>query len=93
MQGTQKVVETAFNVRVDYRLNDKWSFYGRAFHDSGTSDAPETVSGRVLHLESKPTNGLFNLQGIVKDRWINEFKFGYNAATSRVNGVLPTESR
>ena len=35
-----------------------------------------------------PTNAVFNLQAVVSDRTINEFKFGYNAAPTQVNGVL-----
>jgi len=38
---------------------------------------------------SKVSNAIFNLQGILSDRTTNEFKFGYNAAPTRIEAVLP----
>ena len=46
------------------------------------------MAGRFLHVTDNPTNVVFNLQAVVSDRTINEFKFGYNAAPTQVNGVL-----
>ena len=88
LQATQKVTEDAVNARFDFKLSDNWSTYVRVSHDQGTSDQPETVAGRVLHVENNPTNAVFNLQGVLSDRTLNEFKFGYNAAPTQVNGVL-----
>jgi hypothetical protein len=60
------------------------------FHDQGVSDAPDSVSGRVVHTEANPSNAVFNLQGVLTDRTTNEFKFGYNAAPTQIAGVVPT---
>jgi hypothetical protein len=66
----------------------QWSSYVRVFHDQGTSDAPNSVSGQVIHTEANPSNAVFNLQGVLSDRTTNEFKFGYNAAPTRLVGVV-----
>jgi hypothetical protein len=90
LQATQQVREHSFSGRLDLRLSDKWSSYARVFHDQGTSDQPEGVSGRVVHITDNPTNAVFNLQGLLSDRIVNEFKFGYNAAPSNIVGQAPT---
>src|SRR6185503_304181 len=89
LQTPQIVTETAASGRFDLRLSQKWSSYVRVFHDQGKSDAPDSVSGRVVHTEANPSNAVFNLQGILSDRTTNEFKLGYNAAPTRIAGVLP----
>jgi hypothetical protein len=90
LQTPQAVTETAFSGRVDVRFNNKWSSYVRVFHDQGTSDAPDSVSGRVVHTEANPSNAVFSLQGILSDRTTNEFKLGYNKAPTQIAGVIPT---
>jgi hypothetical protein len=89
LQTPQQVTETAASGRVDLRLSDRWSSYVRVFHDQGVSDAPDSVSGRVVHTEANPSNAVFNLQGVLSDRTTNEFKFGYNAAPTNIAGVVP----
>src|SRR5262249_53722635 len=85
-QTPQKVTETAASGRFDVRFSPKWSSYVRVFHDQGTSDAPDSVSGRVVHTEANPSNAVFNLQALLSDRTTNEFKFGYNGAPTRLVG-------
>jgi hypothetical protein len=89
LQTPQTVTETAGSGRFDLKMNNRWSSYGRVFHDQGVSDAPDSVSGRVVHTEANPSNAIFNLQGVLSDRTTNEFKFGYNAAPTRIVGVVP----
>src|SRR5262245_55562984 len=86
LQTPQQVTETAFSGRFDMRFTPRWSSYVRVFHDQGRSDAPDSVSGRVVHTEANPTNAVFNLQGILSERTTNEFKLGYNAAPTRLRG-------
>jgi len=90
LQTPQIVSETAASGRFDIKVNNRWSSYVRVFHDQGVSDAPDSVSGRVVHTEANPSNAVFNLQGVLSDRTTNEFKFGYNAAPTRINGVVPS---
>ncbi len=89
LQTPQEVTETAFSGRFDFRVSTKWSSYVRVFHDQGRSDAPDSVSGRIVHTEANPSNAVINLQGIVSERTTNEFKFGVNAAPTRIAGLLP----
>jgi hypothetical protein len=89
LQTPQIVSETAASGRFDIKMNNRWSSYVRVFHDMGISDAPDSVSGRVVHTEANPSNAIFNLQGVLSDRTTNEFKFGYNAAPTQIAGVVP----
>src|SRR5205085_12669537 len=46
LQGSQQVRENSFSGRVDFRLNNNWAVYARGFHDQGTNDEPQGVTGR-----------------------------------------------
>jgi hypothetical protein len=81
-QATQNVHEDAYSARLDYRISDNWSSYARVFHDQAKSLDPQDVSGRFFAITINPTNAIFNVQGILSDTTINEFKFGYNSAPS-----------
>ena len=89
LQTPSEVRENAYSARFDIRFNNRWSSYVRVFGDQGRSDAPDSVSGRVVHTEASPRNAVFNLQGMLSDRTTNEFKFGYNAAPTRIRGDVP----
>ena len=89
LQGLQKVKEDAFSLRLDYRFNNRWSMYARGFHDQGTNNQPEGVSGRVVSITDNPSNAVFNLQGLLSDRTTNDLKIGYNSAPTRINGIAP----
>jgi len=85
-QATQHVQEDAFSLRLDLRLNSTWSNYIRFFRDSGTNDEPQGVTGRRFLTTSKPTNFVYNLQGILGSA-TNDLKFGYNAAKTTASGA------
>jgi hypothetical protein len=89
LQGRENTREDAVNARVDFKFTDNWSSYIRVSHDRGTSDRPEGVSGRVVHITDNPTNAVFNLQGVLSASTINEFKLGYNHVPSTITGVAP----
>jgi Carboxypeptidase regulatory-like domain len=86
-QATQLVRENSFSGRVDFKINNDWSSYVRVFHNSGTNDEPQGVTGRRFLTSIDPTNAVFNLQGLLGLNTINEFKVGYNGAPSRSDGV------
>ncbi len=92
LQDNEKVDEKAFAARIDYQLNPSHKLYMRFFRDEGTDIAPEGISGRVTSIEAVPQNGVAGFQSILKKdgSLINEFKFGYNAARTRINGQAPT---
>jgi hypothetical protein len=89
LQGTQRVREHAVSGRLDFKLTQSWSSYVRVFHDQGTNNQPEGVTGRNVHITDNPTNAVFNLQGLLSDTMTNEFKFGYNAAPTQIEGQAP----
>ncbi len=89
LQGLQEVRENALSARLDFKLNDRWSMYGRAFHDQGTNNQPEGVSGRTVKITDNPSNAILNLQGLLSSNITNELKIGYNAAPTRINGLAP----
>jgi hypothetical protein len=90
LQGLQQVRENAFSARLDFKFNDRWSAYMRAFHDQGRNNQPEGVSGRTVRITDDPSNGVFNLQGLVSDTITNELKIGYNSAPTRIDGLAAT---
>ncbi|HXD15871.1 MAG TPA: TonB-dependent receptor, partial [Vicinamibacterales bacterium] len=89
LQTVQHVTENAFSARVDFKANDSWSSYIRLFRDTGTNNEPQGVTGRIFHTTAKPTNAVFNLQGILNGGLTNELKFGYNAAQTTEQGLAP----
>src|SRR5215475_2402151 len=89
-QATNIVDENSVALRLDYRINAKNSTYFRYFRDQGTNDQPEGVTGRRVLIRSVPQNGVFGLQSVLSPTLLNEFKFGYNSALSRINGVAPS---
>jgi hypothetical protein len=90
LQGVQDVREDAYSARLDFHLTNQWTSYVRVFHDQGKSLQPEGVSGRVVRITANPSNAIWQLQGLLSNTTINEFKVGYNAAPTRINGVAPT---
>jgi hypothetical protein len=89
LQTAQKVQENAFSARLDFKATQSWSSYIRVFRDNGTNNEPQGVTGRIFQTTAKPTNAVFNLQGLLGTSMTNEFKFGYNAAKSTERGVAP----
>jgi len=89
LQGVQDVRENAFSSRIDVKLNTAWTSYVRVLHDQGTNVQPEGVTGRSVSITDNPTNAVFTLQGALSDRTTNQFKLGYNAAPTRINGLAP----
>jgi Carboxypeptidase regulatory-like domain len=90
LQDEAKTDENAFSLRLDYKYNDKNNFYLRFFRDEGTDDRPEGVSGRRVTIEAVPQNGVLGWQSIIGTNKVNEFRLGYNAARTRINGFAPT---
>lgn len=87
VQASAQVNETAYAFRVDHRFNSQHSMYFRYFRDQGTNNQPEGVSGRRVNFVDNPQNGVIALQSVLKPTLLNEFKFGYNSAFTRTNGI------
>ncbi|HKG98330.1 MAG TPA: hypothetical protein VKA97_10965, partial [Pyrinomonadaceae bacterium] len=74
----------------DYRFNTRHSAYFRFFRDQGSNDQPEGVTGRRVAIKAVPQNGVLAVQSLLTPTLLNEFKFGYNSAYTRINGQAPT---
>lgn len=90
LQSTNQVNEDSMALRVDYRFNQRHSAYFRFFRDQGTNNQPEGVTGRRIAIRSVPQNGVLAFQSLLSPTILNDFKFGYNSALSRINGIAPT---
>jgi hypothetical protein len=89
-QATNIVNENSVAFRFDYRFNTSQSMYFRFFRDQGTNDQPEGVTGRHIAIKSVPQNAVLAWQSLLSPTVLNEAKFGYNSAYSRINGIAPT---
>ena len=89
LQASNKVSENSVALRVDHRFNTRDSIYFRFFRDQGTNDQPEGVTGRHIAIKSTPQNAVLAWQSLLSPTVLNEAKFGYNSAYSRINGIAP----
>lgn len=78
------------SIRLDYRLNDKYSITARYFRDQGELISPLNVTGNYARTTAVPQNGMVSVQQILTPSMINEVKLGFNAAKTRYNGVAPS---
>src|ERR1041385_3560959 len=90
LQANSTVNENSTALRFDYKLNNKHSAYFRFFRDQGSNDQPEGVTGRRVAIKAVPQNGVLAVQSLLSPTLLNEFKFGYNSAYTRINGQAPT---
>jgi outer membrane receptor protein involved in Fe transport len=92
LQANSIVDENSTALRLDYKFNNRHSTYFRFFRDQGSNEQPEGVTGRRVFIKAVPQNGVVALQSLLTPALLNEFKFGYNGAYTRINGVAPTIS-
>jgi Carboxypeptidase regulatory-like domain/TonB dependent receptor len=87
--AVNRVDENAGGIRFDYKLAPKHSLYARYYRDQGENLAPEGVTGRNVQIIAWPQNGALALQSLLTPNIINEAKFGFNEALTRINGIAP----
>ncbi len=87
LQSTEKTNEDAFFGRLDYHVNDNNTLYVRYNRDKGTDSTPEGVSGRRTLITARPQNAILGYTSIFSKRFINEFRLGFNGATTTIDGV------
>src|SRR5438105_2247861 len=90
LQANNIVNESSVALRVDYKLNQKHSTFFRFFRDQAFNSQPDGVTGRRIVIKQIPQNGVVELQSVLRPSLLNEFKFGYNGAYSRIIGQAPT---
>ena len=89
LQANNIVNETSAALRIDYKLNQKHSTYFRFFRDQAFNSQPDGVTGRRIVIKQIPQNGVVALTSVLRSNLLNEFKFGYNGAYSRIVGQAP----
>jgi len=89
LQANNIVDENSVAMRVDYKFNQKHSTYVRFFRDQASNLQPDGVTGRQINIRQVPQNGVVALTSVLRSNLLNEFKFGYNGAYSRIIGVAP----
>ncbi|HEY2866395.1 MAG TPA: TonB-dependent receptor [Pyrinomonadaceae bacterium] len=91
LQELEQTDETSFAARFDWQLNQQNKVYIRFFRDQGTDITPNGVSGASIRIDDIPQNGIADWQSILRKdgSLINDFKFGYNSALSRITGHAP----
>jgi hypothetical protein len=92
LDATSVVDENSGSLRLDYRKDDKNTFYVRWFRDDGRSTAPFDVSGSAFEQRAVAQNAVASWQRIISPTIINEAKIGYNGPKTRTNGIAPTVS-
>ncbi|MEN6535605.1 MAG: carboxypeptidase regulatory-like domain-containing protein [Bryobacteraceae bacterium] len=90
LNASNKVDENYGGLRLDYRINDRYSITARYFRDQGESSAPMNVTGNYQLITAVPQNAMVSFQQILCPTVINETKVGLNYAKTRINGVAPT---
>lgn len=89
---SSRIDENYGNIRLDYRLNDKYSIYVRYFRDQGRADSPmegTSVSGGRFLVTAVPQNALINFSQVLSPVMVNETKLGFNGAKTRASGFAP----
>lgn len=76
-------------LRLDYNLSPKFTISARYFRDQGELLSPMDVSGSVQRVYANPQNGMVSLQQVLTPTILNETKFGFNGAKTRINGIAP----
>src|SRR5690349_11661032 len=90
LQANNIVDENSAALRLDYRFNQKLSAYFRFFRDQASNSQPDGVTGRRIEIRQIPQNGVIALQSLLTPTLLNEFKFGYNGAYSRITANAPS---
>ena len=90
LNSISTVNENAGGIRLDYKFTPKHSIFARYYRDQGENLAPEGVTGRQVRIISWPQNAVLSFQSLLTSSIVNEVKFGFNEALTRVNGIAPT---
>lgn len=92
VNSTAKLDEDAFSGRIDYKINDKFNFFGRYQRNRGQLLSPDGTSGRFISAQQHPDNFVASLQQVYGTSVINETKFGFNRAPTDLGTVVPNIS-
>ena len=86
---TAALDEDAFSGRIDWRINDKFSYYARYQRSNGDLLSPDGASGRFISAKQAPVNFVATLNQVYGTSIINETKIGVNRAPTDLGTVVP----
>ncbi len=89
VQGPGSVNEDSGNVRLDYLFSEKYKLYARYSRDQGLGLITQNSSLSYLTETAVPQNLVVAFNQLFSPTVINETKFGFNGAKSRVNATAP----
>jgi hypothetical protein len=89
VQGPGSVNEDSGNIRLDYSFNDKYKLFARYNRDQGYGVITQNSSLSYLTEAAVPQNLVVGLNQMLTPTLINETKFGFNGAKTRVNATAP----
>ena len=89
VQGPGSVNEDSGSVRLDYLFSDKYKMYARYNRDQGTGLITQNSTLSYLTETAVPQNLVVALNQVLTPTLINETKFGFNGAKTRVNATAP----
>jgi hypothetical protein len=81
------VDENSGGARFDYNISDKLRLYARYFRDQGESAQTQNSTGSIYATSIVPQNAVVSLTQLLTPTIINETKFGFNGAKTRVAGI------
>jgi hypothetical protein len=90
VQGPGSVNEDSGNVRLDYIFSEKYKLYARYSRDQGYGLITQNSSLSYLSETAVPENLVVAFNQLLSPTVINETKFGFNGAKTRVNATAPT---
>lgn len=89
INSVAKLDEDAFSGRVDYKINDNYTFYARYQRNRGDLISPDGASGRFIVAKQTPDNFVASLTQIYGTSIINETKIGFNRAPTDLGTTVP----
>jgi len=84
--------ENAYSGRVDWKVNDKLTIYGRYQRNDGKLLSPDGASGRFVQANQNPDNLVISATQVFDNGIVNEAKFGFNRAPTDLTTIVPETS-
>ncbi len=87
VNAPSSVSENSGGSRFDYNFSDKYRLYARYFRDQGESSQTQNSTGSIYATTIVPQNAVVSLTQLLTPAIVNETKFGFNGAKTRVDGI------
>ncbi|MCU1235452.1 MAG: hypothetical protein JWP63_3419, partial [Candidatus Solibacter sp.] len=87
--ASSSISEYFGSIRLDHRINDRFTQYLRYNRDQGYLTQPLDVTGSGQIVTGVPQNVVYTLSQILRPTVVNETKFGFNGSKTRISGFTP----